>query len=220
MELKDLVMFDPDEHVYWVYGDKPIMVPSTTQLMKHVGIISDFKIPMHYAERGTEVHEQSESVDDGSFKWDEATERSKPYLHAYNMFLNENDLEFITSEEMVFHKDLFYAGTLDRHWRVNGLESITDLKTGGHATWHGIQLAAYHSAKGLSRKVQLANLYLTPYEYKFKILEPIKADYAFQALAHMSWCYWATRRRDYDRLKGLALELGSKPTAKDDFFFN
>ncbi len=220
MELIDLVMFDPEKHEYWVYGDKPILVPSTTQLMKHVRIIPDFNIPMHYAERGTEVHEQSEFMDDGSFKWDKTSERSKPYLHAYNMFLQENRVEPIASEAMVFHRDLFYAGTLDRHWKINGQESITDIKTGQYAPWHSIQLAAYHSASRLSKDIKLANLYLSPYKQSYKVIEQARADYAFEALEHMSFCYWATRRRDYESLKGLALELGCKSTAKDDFFFN
>ena len=220
MKLEDLLVFDEDSHTYWIYGDKPIKVPSTTQLMKNVGIISNFNIHPKYAERGTEVHEQSEFVDDGSFKWDEASERSKPYIHAYHRFLEENQVDQITSEEIVFHKELFYAGTLDRHWIVNGGETITDLKSGHHASWHSIQIAAYHSAKGLNRRVSLSNLYLTPYEYRLKQYGKDDADYAFEALAHMSWIYWYTRKRDYSRLVGLSLELCSQPSAKDDFFFN
>lgn len=225
MELKDLLMFDDENHQYYIMGDKPIEIPSVTQLLKHVKIISDYKIPMHYADRGTEVHNLSEKIDAKTFNWGMCSEVSKPYVRAYFKFRQENKIEEKTSEEQVFHNELFYAGTLDRHWNLLGKDTITDLKTGNYAGWHSLQVGAYHAAKNVSRDVSISNVYLTPDSYEVRFWTQDDLDYALAGIEHIAWCYWASHKRDYAKLQGLSLELisqgsGKKEKREDDFFFN
>jgi len=224
MELKDLLMFDENEHKYFIFGDNPIPIPSVTQLLKYVRIISDFEIPMHYAERGTEVHNLSEVIDAGQFNWNMVSDVSRPYIASYMNFRNENKIILNTSEERVFHNELFYAGTLDRQWNLNGVDTITDLKTGNHAGWHNLQLGAYHAAKGVSANIAISNLYLTPEKYQIRMWDKADTEYAIKSIEHIAACYWMGHKRDYAKLQGLALELCSQGNEvverEDDFFFS
>lgn len=224
MELKDLLMFDEEKHEYFIFGDKPILIPSVTQLLKYVRIISDYEIPMHYAERGTEVHNLSEVIDAGQFNWGMCSDVSKPYVAKYLEFKNENKIILNTSEEKVFNNELFYAGTLDRLWNINGSDTLTDLKTGNHAGWHVYQLAAYHAAKGISKDISITNLYLTPESCSLRGYDKEATEDAMEGIKHIAWCYWASHKRDYAKLQGLSLELISQGTEEkekkeDDFFF-
>ena len=224
MELKDLLMFDEENHTYYIFGKKPIVIPSVTQLLKYVRVIGDYEIPMHYAERGTEVHDLSEKIDAGQFDWGMCSEVAKPYLYSYFNFKKENNIILNSSEERVFHNRLFYAGTLDRRWTLNGVDTITDLKTGNHAGWHSLQLGAYHAAKGVADTVAVSNVYLTPEGYKIRMWDKAELKSALESIEHIAAVYWLGHKRDYDQLQNLALELISQGTEEkekkeDDFFF-
>jgi hypothetical protein len=73
-------------------------------------------------------------------------------VEAYERFLAEMEPKIIATEEPVEHDAYRYCGTLDRrvllyptrdavcvNWRIG----VLDIKRGGPAPWHAIQLSAY-----------------------------------------------------------------------------
>lgn len=191
------IHFEPAEHTYYALTDKGkhIIVPSVTQLLNSTGVIphSDYVIPAHYSERGTKVHEMTELVDSGEFLEHFCDDEILLYVMQYQAWLQQNDVEMLESEQVVFHDTLFYAGTLDRIARVNGVEYIIDYKTGNPYRWHDRQLTAYQKAVG---KYRIANLYLGKFEHKFVEQQPV--DGIVEA---MSRCYWDGRPQAYNWLK-------------------
>ena len=82
---------------------------------------------------------------------------NEPYFHTnpkVEMMVNEfikwakhNEVEFLSSEEQVYHEELFYAGTFDFLCRINGKIYLGDLKTSsGIYNSMFYQTAAYEHA--------------------------------------------------------------------------
>ncbi len=195
--MKELLNFDDENHEYFILADRAIHIPSVSEILKP--IMSDFEIPSFYAERGTLVHEATELYDDGKYLPELVDPIVIPYLVAYDNFHQEHDVECEESEMMVFNEDLFYAGRLDRIWKVDGDYFLTDIKTGGKYRWHPIQLVGYDLAcKG---GLNLSSLYLREFEYKWHEWGDVtEAISLFLALVKI---YWFQHPADYKRLKKL-----------------
>jgi hypothetical protein len=148
--------------------------PSVTTIIKDVGFYpwvfkekkddGEIKFPTEEennrktaAMRGTEVHQITEDMDRGNHI-DPIDLELLPYVNAYKTFREENEIEIVEIEQIVYSQKFWYAGALDRVMTINGIPSIVDLKTGAELDTTGIQLAAYQFAfeemggeKGLAR---------------------------------------------------------------------
>ncbi len=186
-----MLEFKEAKHEYFYQG---IRVPSVSELCKPLR--SDWVIPPYYAERGTAVHDLTEAFDSGRY-FDELAGELYPYMDAYRQFHDQHEVALKEMEQMVFHDRLFYAGRFDRLWEVDGVLHLTDIKTGGKYRQHRVQLSAY--AMALGGKMEISNLYLNPFEFKF---DTWKTD-ACELVEALSLVYWETRPRDYGRLKKL-----------------
>ena len=191
----NLVSYKDSDHSYSVEGTS---VPSMTQLMEYTGVIkkSDWEIPEKYAIRGTEIHAMTELVDLGLFDPFLCSDSAYPFIMQYERFLEENEVEILESETIVFNDKLFYAGRKDRLCLLNGKRTLLDIKSGAKARWHVVQLAGY--AQGDCE--QLVDLYLQPFDYKIHIWKDSEREEAEQVLEAMSKCYYFSHPRDYKKL--------------------
>lgn len=194
-----MIFFDKDLHEYSTIKDgKYIRLPSVTQMLEAVGLIKGMEnINPMYAQRGTEVHAMTELVDKDCFLPEYCSEESLPYVLQYEKFLKKHKIEYNLTEELVYNDTLFYAGTLDRLWNIDGKLHLTDIKTGRKDRTNILQLVLYLLC--LKRDdVLLSNLYLTSEGYKLYIWNERPVALC-KAICQV---YWASRPRDYKILGG------------------
>ena len=196
--MKELLNYDHDNHEYFILTDRVVHIPSVSEILKP--ILSDYDIPPFYAERGTLVHEATESFDEGTYLPELVDPMVIPYLIGYENFLDEHEVVLDKSELMVFDEELLYAGRLDRIWTVDGRRTITDIKTGGKYRWHPVQLVAYLMASDLQDCAPISSLYLNEFAYKFHYWDSAPDWETFKALVEI---YWFNHPADYKRLKKL-----------------
>ncbi len=148
-----------EKHVYRVaMGDKLKEVPSVTTIMKDVGYypwvfkekddVNEIDFPdeeITPAERGTAVHKITEDLDRG-IEVEPIAKELVPYIEAYRKFKRDNKITITQIEEIVFCKQFWYAGALDRVMKIKNVIAIVDIKTGTQLKVTGIQLAAYKYA--------------------------------------------------------------------------
>lgn len=141
--------FDEVKHCY--RDAEGFALPSVTQALKSVGLISLDGVPWPVLERkrqlGSLVHKVTELCDKGENLDDfEIPEVILPYLEGYVNF--RNDCGF--TPDLVEYRILgnihgmVYGMTLDRTGEIDGVNHILELKCGAseHPAW-GVQLAAY-----------------------------------------------------------------------------
>ena len=193
--MRELLNYDDENHEYFILADRAIHIPSNSEILRP--IMSDFEIPSFYAERGTLVHEATELYDEGKYLPELVDPMVIPYLVGYDNFHQEHDVEYEESEMIVFNEDLFYAGRLDRIWKVDGDYFLTDIKTGGKYRWHPLQLVGYDLA--CKSELNLSSLYLREFEYKWHEWGDVtEAISLFLALVKI---YWFQHPADLKRLK-------------------
>lgn len=184
------ILFSEEGHEYTLGG---IHVPSVSELMSP--ILSDFEIDPKYAERGTAVHTLTELWDTDLYLPELADDELTPYMMAYEDFHDQYDVEIIQLEEIVFNPTLMYAGRLDRVWRIDGEEHLTDIKTGGKYKQHLFQGCAYRMAS--TRDVgYISNLYLNPFSFKLHTWKQEEEEYGNKMVEALSLIYWDNHRRD------------------------
>lgn len=141
--------FDAKTHTYSAEGRH---VPGVT------GVISPLEpfegIPLHIKqqalERGTLVHKLTELWDDDAITndmWLDIEEAGlEGYLIAWEAFKRDVVQEIVQSEQKVFSKKYWYAGTCDRVVRIKDRLAVLEIKTGGLVDAYGLQTAAYKAA--------------------------------------------------------------------------
>jgi hypothetical protein len=144
--------FDASTHAYYL-GDRRL--PNVTGVLD--GPISDYAgIPRAVlqaaSERGTYVHKACELLVWDLLDWDSLEANFRPYVTAFANWLRDSCAVVHTSEERVWHRDLFYAGTLDLECDVQKRKSwrraVVDIKTSFRLMPAvGPQLAAYQEAR-------------------------------------------------------------------------
>ena len=89
-------------------------------------------LPVWYLERGKLVHHATTLIDKGTLDWDTVDERIKPFLDAYQSFVDTAHPEIEAMELNVVHTSLRYGGRLDRVYRFPGHTRLVlaDIKTG------------------------------------------------------------------------------------------
>lgn len=84
-----------------------------------------------------------------------------PAIEAYHTWKNENEVEMIASEQIVFHPKWRIAGTTDLVVRINGKLFVADIKTGSVQSSAYSQMAVYlaclRNVKGKKRIQDIDN---------------------------------------------------------------
>ena len=131
--------FDPENHEYFIDGEK---VPSITQMLDYAGWINDEFYTKESSERGTLVHKLSADFDLGAISDPRTVENIwKGYFLAHVDAMKKMQPEVLAVEQALGHPTLRYGGRPDRVWKLWGAITVTDIKTGVVADWHGIQTA-------------------------------------------------------------------------------
>lgn len=155
--------FDKERHIYTFRGNA---IPSVTHIMRFMsrelydGIPAD--VLMKAADRGTRVHALTEDYD--TYGFCEAEEDTNAYIQAYEKFKSDFKPEWTGIEVRLYHKNLLYAGTVDRVGFVTpedgtGLD-IVDLKA--TRVFHPVMLQTQVSAYGemyKSHGLAIRNIY-------------------------------------------------------------
>ncbi len=105
--------FNEDDHTYWV---GTLRVPGVSSI---TGQLDDFSgIPAAVLERKSQIgkaaHAAFEIIGNGG-EVDPVTvhEAVRPYVEAFQLFLSENPVRVVMTEQKVFSERYFYAGMLD-----------------------------------------------------------------------------------------------------------
>ena len=196
-----IVKFDEACHEYSIEG---IHIPSVSELLRPV--VADFDCPAKYLERGTAVHKLTELYDADLYFSELAGDDIAPYIIAYSQFLDEHQVEVIQTEQMVFNRELLYAGRLDRLWMIDGNLHLTDIKTGSKYKQHLFQLVAYAMAIGAG-DIALSNLYLNPFSEKLETWDIKDFAYGIDMVKALSLIYWDNHRKDRKALDKVLREI-------------
>lgn len=122
------LIFNEENHTYKYCN---CIIPSVTEILS---ILSDEiygKLDINTikkaSEKGSKVHYQTEMYD--LYKLLEYDEETEGYMKAYLKFLEDYKPEVLMVEQKVYHRKMLYAGTLDRLYRINGVNVLVDIKT-------------------------------------------------------------------------------------------
>ena len=185
---EDQLTFDPQTHIYRL-NDVPI--PSVTQIMqplsRHKYRDIDEETLNHAAERGTAVHSAIEFYD--RYGLDECEEKARPYFEAYLAWHRQYKPQVISNEQITWHKNLLYAGTVDMLAEIGDKVTLVDFKTTATISdmLTTVQLEAYRRAletHGVDIQ-QKAILQLKPdgtYTWKTYRVKDLEAWQTFAAL--------------------------------------
>ena len=150
------VRLDASKHQY--IRDDGRIVLGVTEAIRLAGLSDMQYVTEAGLNRGRDVHRACELIDKGTLDWSTLDNSMAGYVHAYVAFVNENDVEILSTEE-TFHSDaLGYAGTPDRRLKLNKSAGVLDIKLGAPDSWHKIQTAFYAMPFGVAYRRW--NLYL------------------------------------------------------------
>ena len=141
-----ILKFDKESHLYTL---DDVKIPSVTSVLSSTRISDYSNIPSQILEeaaaRGTAVHRVLELFDMGQLT--ECPEWAAEYLSAWEKFKTEMDVKILACEMRVFHKKMWFAGTLDRIAIIGEKKYIVEIKTTSAVMRsHEIQTAAYSMA--------------------------------------------------------------------------
>ena len=134
--------FDETDHSYWLNS---VRIPSVTQILDAVGLISDFAKQPLAAERGKLVHLACKYLGQGILDWSTVDRSILGYVQSYEKFLTQTQWLARAVEVSLYDKDYLFAGSFDVDFTEGWL---VDLKSGVKAKWHPLQTAAYHRLNG------------------------------------------------------------------------
>lgn len=153
------IRFDEEAHKYYA-GD--VEVPGVSFLMEHMGLKPGlFRLDPFYAIRGRYIHKACHMDTEGRLDDSTVDPQIKGYLDAWRKFRALTNLKAHSMERLVYSEEWQYCGTYDFLGWMNdeAILTLLDIKSGGPASWHVHQLAAYALASpdGPSR---IGNVYL------------------------------------------------------------
>lgn len=137
--------YDDESHEYRQNG---VVVPSVTRI---VNLVS----PMPYIppadlewlrSRGKAVHTATELLEEGDLWWDGLDDRIRPFVEAWQRFLEQTGFRTVARETRVDHFKLGYAGRFDRIGyfpKQPTRLAIVDIKSGEVTIGAGVQTAGY-----------------------------------------------------------------------------
>lgn len=135
-----MLTFDADTHTYRVDGRA---VTSVTTRIHAAGLPGSaaFAYTPASADRGTRVHLACLQCDSDIAPTLPEDERG--YLQSYMHWRRMIGPVWERMEQTHYNPTFDTAGTADRLGTIDGVPTVLDLKTGGPAAWHGVQLAMY-----------------------------------------------------------------------------
>ena len=140
--------FDEQRHIYRIDGE---WVPSVSKVLRDSGIAPDFAgidpaVLEKARNRGVAVHALTEAIDAGEHP--AIPDELAGYIKSYRAFCRESHFDLVTAELMVGHKELGFAGRMDRLGWMGSDRTILDIKcvaTVAHQST-AVQLGAYAGA--------------------------------------------------------------------------
>jgi hypothetical protein len=153
-----------------------VEIPGVTSVMQAEGLIDLSGIPDERLEigqqLGTAVHAACEYDDSGDLDPTSVAPEIAGYLDQWRKFKTDLSVEIIRSEKMYYHKNIGYAGQIDRVVSINGRPVVIDIKSGAKNESVAIQLEAYrelilHNEPEISKKkIWTMAVYLRPDKYE------------------------------------------------------
>jgi hypothetical protein len=138
-----------------------------TDVIKRCGLVDTTYFDDTARDRGTAVHLACQYFDEGRLDWAALHESVFPYVEQYARFHRTVHPTITGIELTLEHEQYGLVGHCDRTMIIDENVCVVDLKTGGKAPWHGVQLAGY--AMMLDPLHLRRVLYLSPTAWK---LEP------------------------------------------------
>ena len=138
------IHFDPETHTYTTINDDT-EVPSVTQRIRRAGLLGPSAqfYTAESADRGITIHRGCAHRDQGRDMAAFLKSEYGGYLTSYIRWCNAIEPFWTAIETPQYSPRYQTAGTPDRIGTIHGLPVILDLKSGGQASWHGIQLSLY-----------------------------------------------------------------------------
>ena len=179
------LIFEESTHTYTLDGE---VIPSVTQIIRFLDVDVDKSRPWirdEAARRGTLVHQATALIDYGETDvFDMVPPEAQGYVQAYLNFLRDNRCEwkYIELPGWCEYKGTRYAGTVDRYGKMNGANTLLDVKTGtsGAKTRHAAQLTGYRNFPGIDPECFLYILYLKK-DGTYKLVSHMADEEAFEA---------------------------------------
>ena len=137
------IHFDPETHVYTTdYGSE---VTSVTQRIKRGGLLGPAAqfYSVESAARGLASHSACADYDEGRDVADFLKGEFGGFLTSYIKWCDVMEPVWTSIETPQYSPRYQTAGTADRVGTINGRPVVLDLKSGGKANWHGVQLSLY-----------------------------------------------------------------------------
>ena len=138
------IAFDPETHQYTTPDGT--VIPSVTQRIKDAGLLGSaakFYSP-ESAARGTAIHQACADRDHGLDVAAFARGEHGGYLTSYIKWCDAIQPIWTSIETPRYSAKYGTAGTADRVGTFHdGQPLVLDLKSGGRASWHSVQLALY-----------------------------------------------------------------------------
>lgn len=180
------VVFDEANHTYTVDG---VELPSVTHICRF--LTHDTAINARpwlrdaAADRGSRIHAYTAMIDYGEPLVDEEIDIDcLGYVQAYRRFLKDYKPEWYGIETVMGSTELGFAGTCDRYGKVNGVNTVMDIKTGS-------------SVNGTAVMSQLEGYWYLLYDEKdfyaddYSVLLLRKdGTYSYESLADQYECLW------------------------------
>tara|TARA_R100001244_G_scaffold72348_2_gene58436 strand:- start:289 stop:963 length:675 start_codon:yes stop_codon:yes gene_type:complete len=137
------IHFDPTTHEY--ITDEGRIVPSVTQRIKRAGLLGPAAqfYSAASADRGTAIHLACEHRDQGRDVTAFLRGEFGGFLTSYIKWCDVMEPVWTSIETPQYSPRYQTAGTADRVGTINGRPVVLDLKSGGKANWHGVQLSLY-----------------------------------------------------------------------------
>ena len=145
----DRVRFDRVAHRYWDGDDE---IPAVGRIIRQAGLVDPSYFTEEVAQRGRYVADAVNLLNHNNLDRDSLDPEIVGYVEAFERLRDEEELEILEAEEIVFDPLLWYAGTLDLKFRKRirptslVLYGVLELKTGLGAPWHAIQVESYRRA--------------------------------------------------------------------------
>jgi len=186
------ITFNAELHEY--RNAKGEIVPSVTQVLTGIGLLDFGAVKSDVldtaAQRGTIVHRITELHDKGE-EFDDDDNDLIPFLgyfNAYKKFLSDFGIKIFQSiEEIIYSKQMGYAGTLDRIAIIGTDKMLFDIKTGAEHPAHELQIGGYYGALMNPQQIKTAGtLYLfAEGTYKFSPCNPENSLLTFLAALNL-----------------------------------
>ena len=139
MSLVDSFRFDPERHEY-VTLDGEIR-PHITGMLEAAGLIDDTWFTEESSERGRCVHSLTADYDLGALPLDSCVSKYRPYLLAHASCMKALRPTWTAIEEPALHPVYRFGGRPDRLGRVQGLQTVLEIKSGVVQPSHPVQTA-------------------------------------------------------------------------------